>query len=158
MFNHNSNRRLIHAITFIATILIPTYSFADEGNSTECPDGNYLPLVLNVLQVKGLVPDGTYPKTNTTVCVDIPVELTKGNKIVWDIDTPVTTDGKPDTTPAGIRHMWMMAIANDAFLGKYNSSHSADDQLDISKGGGRLAPPRSTCAPQLDESGCGAGC
>jgi len=26
------------------------------------------------------------------------------------------------------------------------------------EGGGRLAPPRSTCAPQLDESGCGAGC
>jgi intracellular sulfur oxidation DsrE/DsrF family protein len=132
MFRRNSNRRLIRAVTLVATILIPTYSLADEGNSTECPHGNYLPLVPNLLQVEGLVPDGAYPKTNTTVCVDIPVALTKGGKVVWDIDTPVTTDGKPDTTPAGIRHMWMMAIANDAFVGKYNSSHSSDDQLDIS--------------------------
>ncbi|MEJ2397749.1 MAG: hypothetical protein P8Z67_05715, partial [Gammaproteobacteria bacterium] len=60
-----------------------------------------------------LVPNIINGTTNTSVCVDIPNKALakQGNKIVWDIDTPVTTDGLPNTTPAGFRHMFMMANA-----------------------------------------------
>lgn len=75
-----------------------------------------------------LVPNIINGTTNTTVCVDVPnKELAQGgNKIVWDIDTPVTTDGKPNTTPAGFRHMWMMANAMEAMVKKVQATKGVD--------------------------------
>ncbi|MEJ2440574.1 MAG: hypothetical protein P8Z72_13050, partial [Gammaproteobacteria bacterium] len=75
-----------------------------------------------------LVPNIINKTENTTVCVDIPnKELAAGgNKIVWDIDTPVTTDGLPNTTPAGFRHMWMMANAMEAMVKKVYATKGVD--------------------------------
>lgn len=94
---------LYKTIVLFGMLLGANQAFAADG----C---QYLPLVPNIIAGD--------PTGNTTVCVDIPNPLPNGNKIVWDIDTPVTTDGKPNTTPAGLRHMWMMSVANAAFAAK----------------------------------------
>jgi hypothetical protein len=68
------------------------------------------------------------PTPNTTVCVNIPNNSLAqyGNRIVWDMDTPVTTDGLPNTTPAGIRHMDMMAYAMEYMIEKVHAASGND--------------------------------
>ena len=75
-----------------------------------------------------LVPNIINGTTNTTVCVDVPNKelAVGGNKIVWDIDTPVTTDGLPNTTPSSLRHMWMMANAMEAMVKKFYATKGVD--------------------------------
>ena len=98
----------LSALIIAGSMIGSTHAFADctyptlASNVTEGID----------LFNAGLKADPT-PTVNTTVCVDVPVQLMK-NRIVFDLDTPVTTDGTPGGTPAGLRHMWMMGAANVA--------------------------------------------
>lgn len=98
----NKKHRLVKAIILAGTILVPAYSFAADG----C---QYLTLVPNI--IAGISNGTGVPTANTTVCVDVPVQLMQSH-MLFDMDTPVTTDGLPNTTPSGLRHMWMLGIAN----------------------------------------------
>jgi len=115
--------KLLKTVMVLGTLLSAHSAFAD------CT--NYPTLVANIIEG---INQGTGPTTNDTVCVDVPVLLTGGNKIFWNMDTPVTTDGRafdaPNITPAGLRHMWMMALANAGFVNKFNSTHPDGPQLD----------------------------
>jgi intracellular sulfur oxidation DsrE/DsrF family protein len=98
-----NKQNLYKAIVLFGMLFGANQAFAAEG----C---QYLPLVPNI--IAGLQA-GTGPTPNTTVCVDEPVQLMQSH-MLFDMDTPVTTDGLPNTTPAGLRHMWMLGIANIA--------------------------------------------
>ena len=101
--NKKNKQYLFKALLLLGVLFGANNVFAADG----C---KYLPLVPNIIAGD--------PTGNTTVCVDIPNPLFNGNKTVWDMDLPVTTDGLPNTTPAGLRHMWMMSVANNAFATK----------------------------------------
>lgn len=65
-----------------------------------------------------LVADIINGTTNTQVCVDVPVAM-NNEKVVFNLDIPVTTDGSANGTPAGLRHLWMLATANVARIQKF---------------------------------------
>jgi len=48
---------------------------------------------------------------NNSVCIDVPVNL-NNEKVFFNLDSAVTTDGTAAGAPVGIRHMWMLANAN----------------------------------------------
>jgi len=98
--NKKQKLSLLKAVTLVGVLFGANNAFACQ----------YLPLVQNIIAGD--------PTGNTTVCVDIANApgLVTGNKIVWNIDTEVTTDGLPTSAPAGLRHMWMMSMANAALI------------------------------------------
>lgn len=108
--NKNKKQFFLKAALVAGAIFGSTAVFAAEGCTYET-------LVSNViagidLYNAGLKADPT-PTANTTVCVDEPVRLTKSH-MLFNMDTPVTTDGTTNGTPAGLRHMWMLGMANIA--------------------------------------------
>jgi len=117
--NNKNKSFLFKAILLFGTLLGAHSAFADTLTLNQVSPCIYPALVPNII-------NGT---TNSTVCVDVPNnELAqKGNSIVWDIDTPVTTDGLPNTTPAGFRHMYMMANAMNAMVTKILANNPASD-------------------------------
>ena len=106
--NKNNKQTLCKAVFLAGAIL---------GSSNAFADCTYPTLASNVTEGIDLYNAGLQatpaPTVNTTVCVDVPVQLME-NKMVFDMDTPVTTDGTTDGTPAGLRHMYMMGAANIA--------------------------------------------
>lgn len=125
---------LFRSIMILGTLLGAHSAFAATAADT-CKTGQQLPnLVPNLLKgvdATGSSFDVTKVTKNDTVCIDVPVALVHGNKIVWDIDTPVTTDGSPmdkvGVVSAALRHMYMMAWANWGFVNNYNKMHKDDD-------------------------------
>lgn len=104
---HN-NKSYFSAIIISGAMLGSGHAFAD------C---TYPTLASNVTEGielfnAGLKTDPS-PTVNTTVCVDVPVQLMK-NKMVYNMDTPVTKDGTANGIPNGLRHMWLMGSANIA--------------------------------------------
>lgn len=105
---HHYKKSYLRAITIAGAMLGSSYAFAD------C---TYPTLASNVtegieLYNAGLKADPT-PTKNTTVCVDVPVQLMK-NKMVYNMDVPATKDGTANGSPNGLRHMWLMGSANIA--------------------------------------------
>ena len=108
--NKNNKQYIVGAVFLTGALLGSTSAFAAEGCTYET-------LVSNVIEGidqfnAGLKADPT-PTANTTVCVDEPVRLMKSH-MLYNLDTPVTTDGTATGTPAGLRHMWMLGMANIA--------------------------------------------
>jgi intracellular sulfur oxidation DsrE/DsrF family protein len=116
--NKKNKSFLFKTILLIGTLLGAHSAFADTLTLNQVSPCEYDTLVPNII-------NGT---TNTSVCVDIPNKALakQGNKIVWDIDTPVTTDGLPNTTPASLRHMWMMANAMEYMVQQVKNNTGAD--------------------------------
>jgi hypothetical protein len=98
----------LSAIIIAGSVLCSTYALAD------C---TYPTLASNVTEGIDLYNAGLQatpaPTKNTTVCVDVPVQLF-ANKMVFNIDSPVTSDGTANGTPTALKHMWMMGAANVA--------------------------------------------
>jgi len=107
--NKNKKQFFLKA-AFVAGAIFGSTAFAADGCT-------YPTLASNVTAGIDLYNAGLQatpaPTVNTTVCVDVPVQLMKNN-MVFDMDTPVTTDGTTNGTPAGLRHMYMMGAANIA--------------------------------------------
>jgi len=108
--SNNKKPFFMKAVILTGAILGSTSALAAEGCT-------YPTLASNVTEGIDLYNAGLQatpaPTTNSTVCVDVPVQLME-NRMVFDLDTPVTTDGTTNGTPAGLRHMYMMGAANVA--------------------------------------------
>lgn len=72
------------------------------------PGCKYSTLVANIIEAQKT--GAKKPTKNTSVCVDVPLK-TKSAKVVFNIDTQITTNGKPDGTPVGPRHMFLYGTA-----------------------------------------------
>ena len=93
-----------------ATVLVGAIfgsSYASAAVNVDCPNGG-----IGTLNLASDIANGT---KNSTICVDVPNVLVS-NQFVFDIDTPVTSDGTVDGTPSAFKHMWLMGSANIAFL------------------------------------------
>jgi len=113
----------LSAVIFVGAILGSTYASAADG----CKN---LPLANGLAAGWQKMIDGAtsfMPNPNTTVCVDIPNGLAQ-NYFVFNIDTPVTSDGTANGTPSALKHMWLMSSANLAFIKK----QKADNNIDVS--------------------------
>ena len=106
--NKNKKAYFVKA-TFLAGVIL--------GSTTAFADCTYPTLASNVTEGIDRYNAGLQatpaPTVNTTVCVDVPVQLF-ANKMVFNIDTPTTSDGTANGIPAALKHMWMMGAANVA--------------------------------------------
>lgn len=98
----------LSSLLVLGALLCSTSAFAD------C---TYPTLASNVTEGIDLynagLQDTPAPTKNNTVCVDVPVKLF-ANKMVFNIDSPVTSDGTAKGTPTALKHMWLMGAANIA--------------------------------------------
>ena len=100
-------KRLITPLLLTGLVLGSSLALAEDDGSNGTgiiPTCKYLPLV----------PDMLYKVTNTTVCVDIPVNLIKA-KVVFNMDmNAVDAKGRP----IGMNHMFMLATGLKARMAK----------------------------------------
>lgn len=97
----NFSNALIKIIAVSTLLFAATNVFAEQGVIPTC---KYLPLANNPII------SGT---PNTTICVDVPVSLSK-NHVAFSIDSLATTDGTAAGVPVALRHMWMLGKAMQA--------------------------------------------
>jgi hypothetical protein len=107
--NKNKPHHIIKAVLLTVALLGSTSAFACQ----------YLTLASNVTEG---MEAGTPPTTNDTVCVDIPANLS-ANYMVYNIDTPVTSDGTATGTPSALKHMYLMGAANIARVNGWKKNH-----------------------------------
>lgn len=93
----NKTKIYISALLVISTLTASASALADSKNEilSQC---KYLPLATNLIAPK------KFGEKNTSVCVDIPVQVKKA-KIVFNMDTQAV-DGKGVSN--GLKHMMMM--------------------------------------------------
>jgi intracellular sulfur oxidation DsrE/DsrF family protein len=94
----NSKLSVLKAVSLLLALLWSANTLAAQGIIPQC---KYLPLANNPI-ITGV--------PNTTICVDIPVSLTK-NHVVFSIDSLATTTGTDEGAPVALRHMWMLGSA-----------------------------------------------
>jgi len=104
---------LFKALFLAGTLLGSSLAYADndkEQVSIGVPPNCYLPLAVNLAPISNL-PDATgtpFGDTNSTVCVDVPVDLTK-SKVVFNIDNSVPNGGMDAKGNSnGLKHMVML--------------------------------------------------
>jgi len=100
---NNKGQYLLKAVALTGAIL---------GSTSALADCKTPPLVPNII---AKLDGSTDPAktTNTTICVDVPVQL-MDEQALFNIDSLATTDGTPAGAPVALRHMWMLGIANIA--------------------------------------------
>jgi hypothetical protein len=121
----NKTHYILKAVFLTGALLGTTAAFADPN----CNGGaKLMTLASNVTE--GLEA-GTPPTANTTVCVDTPANL-MSNHMVFNIDTPATSNGTESGTPVALKHMYLMAAANIARVKGWNLHHPDGPYLSLS--------------------------
>lgn len=112
--NKNVKFNLLKSALLVSALVGTGIAHADNDGDDVATNGvipncQFLQLVNNILPPAGSIAN---PTANTSVCVDVPVGLTK-SKVLFNLDSTATAAGtKADKDwSVGLRHMYMLGTA-----------------------------------------------
>ena len=103
-----NKNNLFKAAVLACTLVATTGAYADDDHDSDAINTGLINPCQNLQLVNTLITPGN--PANTTVCVDVPVNLTR-TKVVFNLDSLATANGAANGIPVGLRHMWMLGTA-----------------------------------------------